>query len=147
MSTYTQILYQIIFSTNGRERSLSGDRARLYRFIWGVLNNKKCHLYRIGGVDDHIHIIAGIHPMQSLAQLVKDIKLSSSKFVKEEKVFTQFNGWQNGYGAFTYHIDMKGTLIEYVKSQEEHHTKVSFRDEYIKLLSEHGVQFDEKYLF
>lgn len=147
MSTYTQILYQIVFSTKNREPLLLAEnRAELYKYIWGILKNKKCHLYQIGGVSDHIHIITHLHPSISLASLIKDIKLASSDYVKSQKLFNAFNGWQDGYGAFTYAIDAKDNLINYVKSQEEHHKKKTFTDEYKELLKEHKIEFDEKYL-
>lgn len=146
MSTYTQILYQIVFSTKDREPTLSKNRDTLYKHIWGILSNKKCHLYRIGGVDDHIHIVTHIHPSIAPAMLVKDIKLSTSELIKHRSLFSHFNGWQKGYGAFTYHINSKEQLIQYVKSQVDHHKTISFKDEYIALLQEHGLEFDEKYL-
>ena len=148
MSTYTQILYQIVFTTKNNELTLlNSGQEKLYKYIWGILKNKKCHLYRIGGVLDHIHIITHIHPSVAVADLVKDIKLGSSSFIKKENVFPNFMGWQAGYGSFTYSISAKDNLIEYVKNQKEHHKKVSFRDEYISLLKEHRIEFDEKYLF
>ena len=108
MSTYTQIIYQIVFGTKRRERTLTKDkRDDLYKYISGVLKNKNCHLYRIGGVEDHIHILTDLHPAVSLSSLVKDIKLSSTAYIKESKMFPQFDGWQNGYGAFTYSIREK----------------------------------------
>ncbi len=74
MSTYGYALYQIVFSTKYREKTLiKTNREELYRYIWGVLKNKKCYLYRIGGVDDHLHIIVDLHPSQSLSNLIKDI--------------------------------------------------------------------------
>ena len=147
MSTYTQILYQIVFGAKNNEKTMieSGQKA-LYKYIWGILKNKKCHLYRINGVEDHIHIVTHIHPTIALAYLIKDIKIASSKYIKAENIFPNFNGWQDGYGAFTYSISAKDNLIEYVKNQKEHHRKVSFRDEYIGLLKEHRIEFDEKYL-
>lgn len=147
MSTFSQILYQIVFSTKDREPTLSKNKDVLYKYIWGILSNKKCHLYRIGGVKDHIHIITHIHPSVAPAMLVKDIKLSTSELIKNESLFSHFNGWQNGYGAFTYHIKSKDQLIEYVKNQVDHHKTISFKDEYIALLQEHDIEFDEKYLF
>lgn len=120
---------------------------KLYRYIRGILKNKNCHLYRIGGTEDHIHIITHIHPAVALAQLVKDIKLASSGFIKSEHIFPDFNGWQEGYGAFTYGISAKDILIEYVKNQKEHHHKETFREEYERLLKENGIEFDERYLF
>lgn len=147
MSTYTQIIYQIVFGTKNREHVLSKNkRDDLYKYISRVLENKKCHLYRIGGVEDHIHILTHLHPTISLSDLVKDIKLSSTDFIKSNKLFPKFNGWQEGYGAFTYSIKQKDVLIEYVMNQEEHHKKISFKDEYKAFLKEHDIEFDEKYL-
>ena len=148
MSTYTQILYQLVFRTkNGEPTLLEPNRERLFKFIWGILKEKKCHLYRMGGVEDHLHIVTHIHPTIAVADLIKDINLGSTYLVKSEKIFPAFNGWQEGYGAFTYSISAKDNLIEYVKNQIEHHKKVSFREEYIALLKEHGIDFNEKYLF
>jgi len=147
MSTYTQIIYQIVFSTKNREHTLSKqNREELFKYIWGILKKKNCHLYRIGGVEDHIHIVIHLHPSISLASLVKDIKLASSEFIKNNNTFENFNGWQDGYGAFTYSIKEKDALIEYVKNQEQHHRNKSFKDEYIALLREYQIEFDEKYL-
>ena len=147
MSTYTQILYHITFSTKQRKPALKKEnRSNLFKYIWGVLQNKNCHLYRINGVEDHIHIITHLHPTISLSDLVKDVKLSSTDFIKNEKLFRIFDGLQDGYGAFTHSFADKDRLIEYVKNQEEHHKKLSFKEEYIRLLKEHEIDFDEKYL-
>ena len=147
MSTYTQILYQIVFSTKHREHSLEKEnRPTLFKYICGVLNKSNCHLYRINGVEDHLHIVTHIHPSIALADLVKNIKVASSGFIKNNKIFRNFIGWQDGYGGFTYSINEKSRLIEYVKNQEEHHKIISFRDEYIELLREHQIDFDEIYL-
>lgn len=147
MSTYTQSLYQIVFSTKRREPTLSKDnRPELFKYIWGILKNKKCHLYRINGVEDHIHIITHLHQSVALAILVKDIKIASSMFIKEQGLFPKFDGWQDGYGAFTYSQDAKDNLIAYVKNQEEHHRTKTFREEFVELLKEHGIEFDGKYL-
>ena len=147
MSTYTQIIYQIVFGTKYRQRTLSANnRQELFKYIWGILEKKNCHVYRINGVEDHIHIVTHLHPAVSLSALVKDIKVSSALYIKEKKLFERFTSWQEGYGAFTYTIKEKDRLIEYVKNQEQHHQKKSFREEYITLLIEHGIDFDEKYL-
>ena len=97
MSTFTQILYQIVFSTKSRDRTLmSNKRPELYEYIWGILKNKNCHLYRINGVDDHIHIAAHLHPSIALAPLVKDIKLASSAFIKDKGLFEIFQDGKKG---------------------------------------------------
>lgn len=147
MSTFTQILYQIVFSTKNRELSLDDEnRKELYKYIWGILKNNKCHLYQMGGIADHLHIITHIHPSVALADLVKDIKLASSDYIKLNNLFQNFNGWQEGYGAFTYSVNAKDNLINYVKNQEEHHKKISYIDEFKELLIEHKIEFKEKYL-
>ena len=147
MSTYTQVLYQIVFSTRKRKPSLyKENRDKLYKHIWGTLKYKNCHLYRINGIEDHVHIITHIHPTVTLASLVKDIKLSSSFMIKQKLLFPSFNGWQNGYAAFTYSISEKNRLIEYVKNQETHHKKMSYKEELIRLLKEHEIEYNEKYL-
>lgn len=96
MSTYTQILYQIVFSTKNRGQTIvSNGRDDIYKYIWGILKNNNCHLYRIGGVSDHLHIVTHLHPNVSLAGLVKDIKLASTDFIKQHNLFPAFDGWQN----------------------------------------------------
>jgi len=84
-----------VFSTKHREKCLSkGNRPELFKYIWGILENKKCHLYRINGVEDHIHIITHLHPTLALASLIKDIKIASSKHIKENRLFPNFSSWQ-----------------------------------------------------
>jgi REP element-mobilizing transposase RayT len=147
MSTYTQIIYQIVFSTKNNENTLhSLHRQKLFHYIWGIVNKKNCHLYQVNGVENHIHILTHIHPSISLATLVKDIKLSSSFYIKEFRLFNDFKGWQNGYGAFTYNIKEKEKLIAYVKNQEKHHKVRTFIEEYIELLNENNINYDRKYL-
>ena len=147
MGTYTQILYQIVYSTKNRERTLAKqNRKELFKYIWGILKNKKCHLYQIGGIEDHIHIVTHLHPSIALSDLIKDVKLASTEYIKKENLFHSFNGWQDGYGAFTYSIDAKDNLINYVKNQEVHHQKKTFLEEFRELLWEHQIEFDEKYL-
>jgi len=147
MSTYTQILYHIVFSTKNRERHLVEDRREdLFRYVWGIINNKKSHLYRINGVDDHIHILTSLHPTVCLSDMVRDIKTGTSTWIKDNDVFPHFTHWQDGYGGFTHSTREKDGLIEYIKGQEEHHKQVSFRDEFRNLLIEAGIEFDEKFL-
>jgi putative transposase len=146
MNTYTQILYQIIFTPKNHEKTLDAhNRQELYKYICGILKNKKCHLYRIGGVSDHIHLVTHLHPLVSLSSIVKDIKLTSTVFIKNNKLFPMFSGWQEGYDGFTYTFKDKDRLIDYVKNQEEHHKMKSFKEEFIELLHEHGIKFSEKY--
>lgn len=148
MGRYTSTLYQIVYSTKYRRPCLKKSmRPELFRFIWGIMKNKKCHLYRINGIEDHLHILTDLHPAVPLARLVKDIKQSSSRLIREKQLLNHFPGWQIGYGAFTYSMDAKDRLIEYVKNQEQHHRKITFKREYMNLLEEHNIPYDERYLF
>jgi putative transposase len=147
MATYTKIIYHIVFATKNRERVLGRPcREDLFRYIWGIVKNHEGHLFRINGVEDHVHILTSLHPTVCLANLVKAIKTGSSKWIKEENVFPQFSHWQGGYGAFTHSVREKEVLIEYIKNQETHHSREDFLDEYRRLLHDAGVAFDEKYL-
>jgi putative transposase len=147
MSTYTQILYHIVFATKNRQRVLDQFRRQdLFRYMWGIVKDKNCHLYRIGGVEDHIHILTSLHSSIALAELVKDLKVASSVWIKENRVFPEFEAWQEGYAAMTHSLSEKDRLINYIKGQEEHHRTVSFLDEYREMLREAGIELDERYL-
>jgi REP element-mobilizing transposase RayT len=147
MSTYTQIYYHIVFSTKERVPALVADkREALFRYAWGILKNKDCHLYRINGMEDHIHILISLHPTICLSDLVKDIKISTSKWIKENGGFPAFTHWQDGYGAFTIAQSESEAAIEYIKNQQRHHKTLSFRDKLRTLLVKYGVGLDERYL-
>lgn len=147
MSSYKQIYYQIVFGTKHRKPTIPETHCdELYKYIWGIIKNNKCHLYRINGVEDHIHIFSDLHPSIALSNYIKNIKVASSLWMKESGKFPEFTGWQDGYGAFTYSVREKETIINYVKNQKEHHKKETFYDEYKRLLVENGIEFDEKFL-
>lgn len=147
MGTYTQLIYHVVFSTKHRERTMVSDqKKRLFAYVHHLLTNKNCHLYRINGVEDHIHILTHVHPTISIASLVKDIKLAADDFIKREGIFPDFRGWQDGYGAFSESIKAKERLIHYIKNQEDHHKRRTFLDEYKALLKEYEIEFDERYL-
>ena len=147
MSSYRQILYHLTFHTKNSEKVLhNSGNEELFKYIWGVIKNKKCRLYRINGVEDHIHIVCDLHPLIALADLVKDIKVSSSIWIKARGIYPLFSNWAESYGAFTLSIREKDTIIKYVMNQQEHHKRENFREEFIRLLKENGVDFDEKYL-
>ena len=147
MSSYRQILYHLTFHTKNSEKVLhNSGNEELFKYIWGVIKNKKCRLYRINGVEDHIHIVCDLHPSIALADLVKDIKVSSSIWIKARGIYPLFSNWAESYGAFTLSIREKDTIIKYVMNQQEHHKRENFRAEFIRLLKENGIDFDEKYL-
>ena len=146
MGSYRQIFYQIVFATKYREHTIEDEHAEeLYKYVGGIVKNKNCKPYRINGMDDHIHIFSDMHPSVCLADYVKDIKVSTNFWMKKFGMFPHFKGWQNCYGAFTYSIEQRDIIIDYVKNQKEHHKHETFYDEFKRLLAEAGIEFDEKY--
>jgi putative transposase len=148
MSTYTQILYQIVFGSKDYTAFLNREnQGLLFGYIVGMLNKRNCHPYQVGGFGNHVHIFTHVSPTINLADLVREVKKASHEMMVRDKTsFPFFPGWQVGYGAFTYHISMKSVLIKYVLNQEEHHKQISFRDEMIQLLNENMVPYNEDYL-
>jgi len=145
--SYTQVYYHIIYSTKNRLPILKEERRKkLYSYLWGILKNYKCRLYQMGGTDGRIHMLTSLHSTVCLANLVRDLKISSSKWVDQENVFPNFPGWQNEYGAFTKSHSHRDTVAAYIKNQIEHHKTESFIDEFKRLLREEGIEFDERYL-
>jgi len=101
----------------------------------------------INGVEDHIHIMAELHPTVCVADLVKAIKISSNRFIKENKLCENFSCWQISYGVFSYSMRQKEVLYNYIKNQEAHHAKKSYEEEYIGFLKVFNIPYDEKYVF
>jgi putative transposase len=148
MSTFTQILYQIVFGSKDYTTFLNREnQGKLFGYIVGMLNKRNCHSYQVGGYANHVHIVTHLSPTINLADLVREIKkVSHEMMVRDRKSFPDFPGWQVGYGAFTYHISMKPVLINYVLNQEQHHKGITFKEEMIQLLNDNLVQFKEEYL-
>ncbi len=146
--SYIQTYYHIIFSTKLRKNTLSDECVKeLYAYIWGIIKNKKCHLYQIGGTKNHIHILTSLNTSISLADFIREIKANSSHWLKKNNHFSTFCGWQSEYAAFTKCKSNVATVIEYIKNQKEHHANETFEDEFRRLLKENNIEFDEKYLF
>jgi REP element-mobilizing transposase RayT len=147
MSSYTDICCHIVFATKYRERVLVKPRREdLYRFVWGVINKRKCHLYRINGVEDHVHILTSLHPTVPLASLVKEIKTASSAWIQGEKVFPYFKHWQEGYGAFSVTPRDRADLIQYIRNQEQHHQSQSFLEELREMVERSDMKWRSEYL-
>jgi putative transposase len=146
MSSYRQLLYHLVFRTKDSKPAINQENAgQLYSYITGILKNKNSHLYRINGVENHLHIITDLHPSIAVADYMREIKVSTSVWMKNSNLFPLFKGWAEGYGAFTVsYIDM-GRASDYVKNQKEHHNKKSFEEEYKSLLWESGIEPDERY--
>ena len=146
MSTYTQILYHVVFATQNRKSVLDRERySDLCSHIGEIIRKHGGHPYRIGGTDDHLHILCSLHPSVALADLVKAIKISSSHWIKTGKVFPGFEHWQSGYGAFTCSVTSKEKIVEYIAHQEKHHQWESSAMELKRLLTEAGIEYNQKY--
>ena len=148
MSTYTQILYQLVFGSKDYTSFLTIENENiLFSYVAGILKNKSCHSYIVGGASNQLHIITHLHPSIALAVLIKDIKMASHKMILENnRLFPHFTGWQVGYGGFTYHISSKISLIRYVEAQREHHKIISYKEELTQLLKDHSVDYIDDYL-
>jgi putative transposase len=146
MSSYRQLVYHLVFRTKRNIPSIRQEYSnQLYAYISGIIKKKDSHLYRINGVADHIHILTDIHPSVALADFVKDIKVSSSLWMKGSNYFPDFIGWSEGYGAFTCNYYGIEKIIEYIINQQEHHLVNSFEKEYRRLIQEAGLTIDEGY--
>jgi REP element-mobilizing transposase RayT len=144
MSSYTQFYYHIVFGTKYHKPTIADVHCTvLYKYIWGIIHNKKCKLYRINGGVDHIHLLVDIPPKIAVADFVKELKVATSIWLKEQPEFKHFQGWAEGYGAFTISQSDKDRVIDYIKNQKEHHKKTTFAEEYRALLKEYGIEFDE----
>jgi REP element-mobilizing transposase RayT len=147
MSTYVQLLYHVVFATKGRARVLQEPgRTAVFKYIWGITKNLDSVLYRIGGVEDHLHILVSLHPTISPAHFVKTVKVASSKWIKEQGILPLFSAWQDGYAAFTHSLPEKDALVEYIKNQPEHHRTKTFLEEYRDFLEKAALKLDERYL-
>ena len=146
MSSYRQILYHIVFRTKDSKRTLPlADSDELYKYIWGITQQKDCVLYRVNGMEEHIHIFSDLHPTVALAGFLQKIKTASSLWLKKNSNFPRFCGWAEGYAALTYSSRDKEMITNYIVNQREHHAKTSFLDEYRAMLEEAGVVIDERY--
>ena len=143
---YTQILYHIVLRTKYSELSIAQKNvSSLYKYIWGIIKNKKGKLYRINGMADHIHILSDLHPSFSLADFVKSIKVATSLWLKQSADFPDFQGWEEGYAAFTYSYKEKEVIINYIKNQQKHHQKENTPNELKRLWIENGMKPDKRY--
>ncbi len=148
MSTFTSLTYHAVFGTKHRRSQITVKiRDELYSYIGGIIRSEKGYLLEIGGIADHIHILAGFSPAVAVAEMLRHIKAGSSKWLNERNDLTERFKWQTGYGAFTVSQSQVPVVRRYIQGQEEHHRVRSFEDEYRELLERHGIEFEERYLF
>jgi len=147
-NTYINILIHTVFSTKNRESWISSSlRERLYPYMCGIARENDLKVLCIGGTDNHIHILLSLDSTTSIAQAMQLIKGGSSKWIHETFPELRLFSWQEGYGAFSIGISNVDETKKYIENQEKHHSKESFRDEYLKFLRKNNIDFDEKYLW
>jgi len=143
----SKVLVHLIFSTKRREPFIQPEiRPRLHAYLVGILDNLKSPSLQTGGVADHVHVLCVLGRTISQADLLEEVKKSSSKWMKAEGGVPGFS-WQAGYGAFSVGESQSDTVIRYIQKQEEHHRKVTFQEEFRKFLEKYNVAYDERYVW
>jgi putative transposase len=138
--TFSANHFHIIFRTKER-RALIDDPPRMWQYLAGIANRIGCFPLTIGGVQDHVHLLIAVPPNISVASAVSKLKANSSKWMGSRFA------WQRGYASFTVSASQISAVSEYIERQPEHHKRQDFREELLKLLRKHGVDFDERYVF
>jgi REP element-mobilizing transposase RayT len=144
-----KIIVHSVFSTKDRRPFLRDKplREELHRYLGGILNNLDCQPIIIGGVEDHVHILSTLARTHAAAEMIKEVKRSSSHWLKTKSPGLHDFAWQNGYGIFSIGFSQVETVRNYIAGQEEHHRKVSFQDEFREFLKRYDVGFDERYVW
>lgn len=147
-NTYSQIHIQGIFTVQNRISIIKPSwEEELYRYITGIVTQQGHKLLAINGMPDHVHVFFGMRPVQSLSDLMQEIKSSSSKWINQKNLVNGKFSWQEGFGAFSYSKSHVDSVIDYIKTQKEHHKKATFIEEYVNFLKKFEVDFDERYIF
>jgi REP element-mobilizing transposase RayT len=147
-NTYTQIHLQVIFAVKKRTGLIQKEwKDELYKYITGIVQEPGHKLLAINGMPDHLHVFFGMRPIQSLSDLMQNIKQDSSKWINRKKFIKDKFAWQEGYGAFSYSKSQVSRVIAYVQNQENHHRKITFLEEYKRFLDKFEVDYDERYIF
>ncbi len=146
--TFSQIYIQIVFAVKGRENLLLPKwRDNVFQYISGIITNKGHKSIIVKGVSDHVHAFIGLQPSMAVSDLARDIKNNSSNYINKNKWVRGNFKWQEGYGAFSYAHSQIHQVYNYIFNQEQHHQKKSFKEEYMELLKNYEIEYNEKYLF
>jgi putative transposase len=144
----SQVLIHIVFSTKNRVPMIASEiDTELYAYLGQICNNRKCPSILINGIANHVHILCGLSRTLTIADLVEEIKTGSSKWLKTRLPHLLQFSWQNGYGVFSVDWRNAEAVKSYIAGQKEHHARVTFEEEYRKLLRDLGVAFDERYVW
>jgi putative transposase len=147
-AVYSQIYIHLVISPRGSEACIREEiQKEIYGYISKIITNKNHKSLNINGMPDHIHILAGLNPLVSVSELVRDIKRSSALYINEQKLIKGKFQWQEGYGVFSYSRSHLSVICDFIENQKHHHNKRTFRDEYLEFLDKFEVPFEEKYLF
>jgi REP element-mobilizing transposase RayT len=147
-NTYTQMYVQIVFAVQGKSSLISEEhREEIEKLICAIIKGAKSKPLAIYCNPDHVHILIGLNPTSAVSDLVGHIKASSSKFVNEHNWQRGKFHWQEGYGAFTYSKSHVDAVIKYILNQSSHHEKKSFREEYLLMLDQFRIEYNDRYLF
>ena len=147
-NTYSQISIHSVFAVKGRENLITRDwRDDLHRYISGIITAKGAKSLTVGGWKDHVHIFFGMPVTTCIADFMSIIKANSSKWINEQLFVKGKIQWQSGYGAFSYSKSQRDKVIKYIMTQEAHHRIKTFREEYLQMLTDFDVEYEEKYLF
>ena len=142
-----QIYVHLVFSTKDRAGLIpSNVQQRLHAYVAGTLNAVACPAVQVGGMPDHIHLLFRLSRTVTISDVVKNVKVESSKWIKGEGQVGDF-AWQAGYGAFSVSASSVDEVTRYIKNQAEHHRVRSFQDEFRRLLDLYGVEYDEAYVW
>lgn len=146
-NTYTQIHIQTVFAVQNRQSLIKNEwKDELYKYITGIMQNNNHKVLQINEMPDHIHILFGMRPTQSLSDLMKQVKQDSSKWINVKGFLNGKFAWQAGFGAFSYSKSELSNVNNYIKNQEIHHRSKTFQEEYLELLKEFNIEFDERYI-
>ncbi|MDR0437257.1 MAG: IS200/IS605 family transposase [Bacteroidales bacterium] len=146
-NTYTQIHIHAVFAVQNRLSLIQKQwQDELYKYITGIITKNGHKLLQIGGMSDHIHVLFGMRPTQSLSDLMQDIKGNSSLWINEKRFVQGRFSWQEGYGAFSYGKSQIDAVVKYIQQQEQHHKKHNFEEEYLELLKLFNIEFNERYI-
>ena|SRR5690554_316664 len=147
-NTYTQMNVHAVFSVKGRGNFITVNwRDELHRYIAGTLKETNNYSLAVGGYQDHVHIFFELNPINSVSDVLKNIKSKSSKWINTKNFVVGKFEWQAGYGAFTYSRSQRINVVNYIMTQKEHHVKHSFKDEYLELLRKNDIKYEDAWLF
>ena len=147
-NTYHQIYLQTVFAVKYRKAVIDKAWAgQLFGVMGNLINETNCKTLIVNGVEDHVHCLIGLKPVVSVSELMKIVKAKSSKYVNERSLTTSRFEWQEGYGVFSYGQSQVDKVYKYIQNQEAHHTKQTFREEYLEFLANFKITYDEQYIF